>query len=303
MPFTMDGVLVVDKPAGPTSHDIVALTRRLLHEDQAGHTGTLDPAASGVLPIVIGRATRLARFLGGSRKSYEALLKLGFATDTQDAGGVAVSPHHPGPFPDREAIDQALEEFRGTFLQQPPAFSAKRIAGRRSYKLARQSAKQAAPQTLPAPVRVTASSIEIATVDGPLVALRVTCSAGFYVRSLAHDLGARLGTGAHLLELRRTTSGDFDLSQAVTLEALSGDPVAAARRLVPMAALLPGLPAAVLTGDGAARARHGRLLGPEDCSVDEPGAVYRLMTREGGLVGLARPHGGPGLLHPFVVLG
>jgi tRNA pseudouridine55 synthase len=299
----MDGVLVVDKPAGPTSHDIVALTRRLLHEDQAGHTGTLDPAASGVLPIVMGRATRLARFLGGSRKSYEALLRLGFATDTQDAGGVAVSPHHLGPFPDFAAIDQALEEFRGTFLQQPPAFSAKRIGGRRSYKLARQHRRGRPQALLPQPVSVTAYDIDLLSVEGPLVALRVTCSAGFYVRTLAHELGVRLGTGAHLLELRRMTSGDFGLSQAVTLEALSRDPIAAAGRLVPMAALLPSLPAAVLTGDGAVRARHGRLLGPEDCSVDEAGAVYRLMTREGALLGLARPRGGPGLLHPFVVLG
>src|SRR5262252_88967 len=135
----MDGLLIIDKPAGPTSHDVVARMRRALGERRIGHTGTLDPAATGVLPLVVGRATRLARFVGASSKSYEAVVRLGVATDTADAAGLPIGPPHDGPLPSRDAIDRALSEFRGTFLQRPPAYSAKKVAGTRSYALARAS--------------------------------------------------------------------------------------------------------------------------------------------------------------------
>ena len=134
----MEGLLIIDKPVGPTSHDVVARVRRLLHERRIGHTGTLDPAASGVLPIVLGRATRLARFLSSASKAYEAIVRLGFATTTADAAGDPLGPVFNGPLPDRAAIEAALHAFRGTFLQQPPAFSAKKIGGERSYVLARR---------------------------------------------------------------------------------------------------------------------------------------------------------------------
>src|SRR5438093_9380103 len=133
----MDGLLIIDKPAGPTSHDVVARMRRVLGERRIGHTGTLDPAATGVLCLVLGRATRLAQFLSHSDKSYEAVVRFGFATDTADAQGRATGPPSRSATPDREAIDEALRAFRGTFLQQPPAFSAKKIDGKRSHKLAR----------------------------------------------------------------------------------------------------------------------------------------------------------------------
>ena len=149
----MDGLLVVDKPVGPTSHDVVARVRRVLGERRVGHTGTLDPAASGVLPLVIGRATRLARFLSGGDKSYDAVVRLGTATDTYDAETApAEQPTLGAAMPSRAAIDLALEEFRGTFLQQPPAFSAKKIGGTRSYELARKAQARRAPLAPPAPV-------------------------------------------------------------------------------------------------------------------------------------------------------
>ena len=135
-----DGVLVIDKPAGPTSHDVVARVRRLLGESRIGHTGTLDPLATGVLALVVGRATRLAQFMSGDDKGYDATVRLGFPTDTRDAHGEACGVRFEGEWPSREQIDRALDAFRGTFLQQPPAFSAKKISGVRSYRIARAAA-------------------------------------------------------------------------------------------------------------------------------------------------------------------
>src|SRR5262245_2303634 len=137
----MDGLLVIDKPVGPTSHDVVARVRRVLRENRIGHTGTLDPLASGVLPLVLGRATRLARFLSSADKTYRATLRLGIDTDTGDSAGLPTGPAHTGALPGAETIDLALNEFRGSFLQQPPVFSAKKVAGTRSYALARARRK------------------------------------------------------------------------------------------------------------------------------------------------------------------
>src|SRR5262249_4173491 len=177
----MDGVLVADKPAGPTSHDVVQRMRRLLKERSIGHTGTLDPMATGVLVLVLGRATRLAQFMSAGDKSYDAVVTLGVSTDTYDADGEPVGERDRGPLPSRDAIDAALDAFRGTFLQQPPAYSAKKIAGERSYKLARLGSDPR--QTLPAPVTVTASAIDLIAVNDDQVTLKVDCSAGFYIRS------------------------------------------------------------------------------------------------------------------------
>src|SRR4029077_18297592 len=162
----MDGLLVVDKPAGPTSHDIVQRMRRVLKERSIGHTGTLDPMATGVLALVLGRATRLAKFLSSSDKSYEAVVTLGESTDTYDADGEPVGDRHQGPLPSRERIEAALDAFRGTFLQQPPAYSAKKIGGERSYKLARLRSRDtpasfaaSGSDSVPKAVNVTVSAI------------------------------------------------------------------------------------------------------------------------------------------------
>ena len=258
----MDGLLIIDKPAGPTSHDVVSRMRRLLREKRIGHTGTLDPMATGVLLLVVGRATRLSQFLIASDKSYEAVVRLGFATDTADAEGQPVGPVSRAALPPRETIEAALDEFRGTFMQQPPAFSAKKIDGTRSYKLARAAAadarlKPSGDENLPAPASVTAHAIDIVSADGDSVTLRVDCSAGFYVRSLAHDLGQRLGIGGHLAALRRTRSGDFTLEQAISMD--DGRARRAARHRRPDSA---GRDAAgVRVGDADRRrraARHAR---------------------------------------------
>jgi tRNA pseudouridine55 synthase len=327
----MDGLLVIDKPAGPTSHDVVARARRALGERRIGHTGTLDPAASGVLPLVVGRATRLARFLSASDKSYEAAIRLGVSTDTGDAQGM-VWTESRHPLPTRDAIDQALATFRGTFMQQPPAYSAKRIDGRRSYDLARARARGTRHRTpgtqhaglavLPSPVEVTAHAIEILAVSGDDVRLQVTCSAGFYLRSLAHDLGERLGTGAHLIGLRRTRSGDFTLGDCVALDAVERDRVCGKTALVPLARMLLSMSSVVLTAEGAKHASHGRVLEPADLAPGHPGLTtgastpvqadgaarsnagwIRLLDQDGELLGVARRDGSSSVLHPSVVLG
>jgi tRNA pseudouridine55 synthase len=327
LPFCnfMDGLLVVDKPAGLTSHDVVARVRRILRERSVGHTGTLDPAATGVLPLVLGRATRLARFLSASDKTYEAIITLGLATDTADASGAAVGGSYAGPLPSRDAIDRALDGFRGTFLQEPPAYSAKKIGGTRSYKLARASSAASRPlrpsveahlrpsvDLPPSPVRpqsvpVVVHRLDLLDVSGDRVTLRVDCAAGFYVRSLAHELGTRLGTGAHLTGLRRTRHGECSLADAISLDTAEREPDRTARHVVPLAQMLRDFPSVVLTAEGVRRAAHGQDLGPGDTDnqtgfgIRDSGFV-RLLDPVGDLVGIAKPAAVPGLLHPSVVL-
>jgi tRNA pseudouridine55 synthase len=315
----MDGLLVVDKPAGPTSHDVVARVRRALHEPRVGHTGTLDPAATGVLALVLGRATRLAQFLSGSSKSYDAVVRFGFATDTGDAQGRPVGGGDSAAMPSRDAVDAALSAFRGTFLQQPPAFSAKKVGGKRSHKLARARVRlghtgadavpagpaAAIADTLPAPARVTVHRLEIVEYDASSVTLTLDCSAGFYVRSLAHDLGARLGVGAHLAALRRTRAGDFSADAAISLDAIERDPAQAAASVVSMASMLPQLPVVALTPDGVRRAMNGCELGPADGAQSpllNPESPVRLVDESGALVGIGRAASRPGFLHPSVIV-
>jgi tRNA pseudouridine55 synthase len=310
----MDGLLVIDKPPGPTSHDVVARLRRVLGERRIGHTGTLDPGASGVLPLVLGRATRLARFLSSANKSYEAIVRFGFATDTYDFEGQPVGEPSVTEAPAREQIETALEAFRGTFEQQPPAFSAKKIAGRRSYAVARASRSRPpalaavpavpAPPALPAPVSVTVHRADIVDIAADRVILRIECSAGFYVRSLAHDLGVRLGIGAHLAALRRIASAGLTLADAIPLDVAERSRDQAIAAIVPLSRMLGGLSSVVLTDDGVERATHGRDIGIAEVTDGTwPGLPpVRLFDQRGQLIGIAETATTPGLLHPSVVL-
>ena len=324
----MDGLLVIDKPIGPTSHDVVARVRRILDERRIGHTGTLDPAASGVLPLVVGRATRLARFLSAADKTYEAVIRVGVSTDTYDAEGQPTEPAYRGPLPLREDVDHALDAFRGTFDQRPPAYSAKKIGGTRSYRLARRAAhpsrSDAPPHTgasqahvLPEPIAVTVKRIEILEVAADMVRLRVDCSSGFYMRSLAHDLGQALGIGASLWALRRTRSGDISIASAASLAAVeAGGGRTALGLLIPLSGMLLAFPSVALTPEGVRRAANGRNLGAGDTltaldaarfssEAAHPASVvrFRLLDASGCLVGIAEPAlEEPELLHPSVVL-
>jgi tRNA pseudouridine55 synthase len=304
----MNGVLVVDKPAGPTSHDVVARVRRALGESRIGHTGTLDPLATGVLPLVVGRACRLAQFLSADEKAYLASVRFGEATATYDAEGrdassvgtAAAAPVEPAGV-SAETIERLLPGFRGSYQQAPPAFSAKKIAGVAAYKLARSQK----PVDVP-PVSVTVHALELLSYEAGLARLSIVCSSGFYVRTLAHELGQRLMCGAHLEALRRVRAGDFSLDGAVPLETIQAEGRTAAERLIPMEALLPRIPPVVLTEAGAQRACHGRTLTTRDL-VETPALPmdgshrFRLIDATGALVGIAEPRPG-GLLHPVIVL-
>jgi tRNA pseudouridine55 synthase len=300
----MDGVLLLDKPSGPTSHDVVVRLRRTSGERTIGHTGTLDPRATGLLALVFGRATRLASLLAAGEKTYDATIRLGYFTDTDDADGIRLGSEEgqTRPLPADADIDRALTAFRGTFDQVPPNHSAKRVGGERAYDLARE----ARPVDLK-PVRVTVHRLERTGRMGDLLDLQVTATSGFYVRSLARDLGRVLGCGGHLAALRRTQSGAFDLSGALALEEAERLGPGLADRLLSPAEALPNLVAVTLTEAGLKRAVHGNPLGPEHLSerrVPPPIGLkgpVRVLSSDGRLVALAQSRGGA--LHPVVVLG
>jgi tRNA pseudouridine55 synthase len=305
----MDGVIVIDKPEGLTSHDVVVAARRLLGEKRIGHTGTLDPLATGVLPLACGRATRLVRFLSAAEKEYEATVLFGVTTDTLDVTGEEIS--RSGRVPPRETLVAALRSFAGEQLQVPPAYSAKKVAGRRAYELARRDEPVALD-----PVRVRVSRLELLEYGNDRCRVRLTCSAGFYVRALVRDVGERCGTGATLEVLRRTRSGDFTLEEAIDLDTLG--PVrdrtnpesripnpGIETALIPMERLLPGFPAVTVTAEGLTRVSHGQHVRPVDLAGDAPvGAAewVRLLDSSGALVGLGTPQRLSGFLHPEVVL-
>lgn len=257
----MDGILVIDKPAGWTSHDVVARVRRVLGERRVGHTGTLDPFATGVLVLLVGRATRLAQFIVGAEKEYQAVIRFGYATETGDLTGAARAPKIACPEWTTQEIEAALRSLRGEIEQVPPMHSAKKIGGRRLYELARRGECVERPA-----VRVVVHEFEALSGDGAWLVrnddgtcdlrVRVRCSAGTYVRALAEDLGARLGAGAHLRWLRRTRAGAFGLDVALTLDELeaAADP---REKLLPMEAALRELPSVHLTESQARRIAHG----------------------------------------------
>ena len=290
----MLGVVNLDKPVGPTSHDMVGLLRRLTGTRRIGHAGTLDPLASGVLPILVGAATRFSEELTGGRKRYDAVIRLGQASETDDAQG-PITPVD-APLPSSAAVAEALAGFVGTFEQRPPAFSARKVAGRAAHRAARAGE----PIDLP-PRTVTVDAIELRDVtagDGWLdVRVDLRCGPGTYVRSIARDLGARLGTGGHLHDLRRTEAAGLRVEDALTperLEAMAAeDRLSDALRPVGELLQLPGLS---LGTDAAWRFAHGSAQAVTDGS---PGKV-KVFDAAGRLIGIGSLDGGE--LRPQKVL-
>lgn len=294
----ISGVLVLDKPQGPTSHDMVAVARRALGERRIGHCGTLDPMATGVLALAVGKATRLVQFLSAEKKHYDATIRFGRTTDTFDATGEVTSESSDRPT--RDAVERTLATFRGSFLQTPPAYSAKKVGGHRAYDLAR---RDDGPAPTLEPVPVTTYELDLTAFDGQVASLSMVVSAGFYVRSLASDLGRMLGMGAVLESLRRTRAGGFGLADALSADVL----VTAGRdaligRLIPLERLLTDLPSLGLAADDAARARRGMDV-PAPTGWGPGPDLVRLLDPEGHLLGLATRSKHQGFLHPSVVLG
>lgn len=296
----MNGVLLIDKPSGPTSHDVVARIRNIARERSVGHTGTLDPMATGLLPLVMGKATRLAPYFSGSEKTYVAEVQFGFETSTDDAQGVALT-EPSSSIPNVIDVQAALTQFSGTFDQVPPQVSAKRVDGKKSYDLVRKDKGVELK-----PVTVTVSSLQVHGCTGAQVRLEVTASAGFYVRALARDLGRALGCGGHLSALRRTKSGTFDISGAITFDDVERlGPAGLEGHVINPAVALSHFPAVTANQAGFKRATHGNSLAPHHLAgqfvpTTGMGQKVRILAEDGSLIALADSRGGE--LHPTVVL-
>ena len=275
----------MDKPAGPTSHDVVHRVRRALKTRAVGHTGTLDPFATGLLVVLVGRATRLARFVEAESKTYLATARLGVATDTDDRTGTPLAPPADPSGIDRNRVTEALAALGGEQSQRPPRYSAKHVGGERSYRLARRGVA-----VEPAATTVMVHRIELVSWSSPELVFRATVSAGTYVRALARDLGERLGVGAHLTALRREAIGKLRVEDAVPLELVGPAAVRTPREV------LGHLPAVELDEPGRAAVSHGRAV-PTDAEARGDVAL----TYAGELVAVARA--GDGWLRPSVVLG
>jgi tRNA pseudouridine55 synthase len=294
----LDGIIVVDKAEGWTSHDVVSKMRRLANTKKVGHLGTLDPIATGVLPLVIGRATRLAQFYSRRDKVYDAIVRFGFSTDTYDRAGVPTSPEVPPPVLNAETLEPYLQRFRGKLLQTPPPVSAKKVAGRPAYELARKNISVELE-----PVEVQVYELTLLGVEAPDIRLRAHCSAGTYLRAIAHELGQAIGCGARLFQLRRVESGEFTLEQAHTLEELQE--LATAGRLnealIPAAQLLPQFPSEHVDALMEGQIRQGRDFPVSPFRVHKGAPYVKALSHAGDLIAIGEIRL-PNLYHPIVVL-
>ncbi len=290
-------MIVVDKAEGWTSHDVVGKMRRIANTRKIGHLGTLDPLATGVLPLVIGRATRLAQFYTRSDKTYQALIRFGFSTDTYDRGGTPTSPETE-PLIDARELEALLDRFRGEIQQTPPPVSAKKVDGVRAYVLARKHL----PVDLPAST-VQIYELTLLEVRGAEARVLVRCSGGTYIRSIAHDLGKALGCGAHLRELRRTASAEFTVEQAYTIPELQA--LAAAGRLgeslISIASMLPGFPSAHVEAETAGQIRQGRNFPVSAFRPGQGSRYIKAISTDGSLIAIGEVIL-PNLYHPAVVI-
>ncbi len=290
----LDGIIVIAKPAGPTSHDIVALVRRLAATKRVGHGGTLDPFASGVLPVFLGHATRVVEYHLGDRKAYRATVCFGASSTTDDLEG-ELTPAPAGSAPTRETIEAALPGLIGTISQRPPAYSAIKVGGRRAYAMAR------AGETVELAEReVTIHGLDIVSWDGtdpdrPIAVIDVACSAGTYIRALARDLGERVGSAAYLGALTRTASGPFTLETALPLDdvraAAAESPEGLLPVLQPLDTGLDAFPVVTLTADEVAAVARGQFVRPAG-GLPGPAEHYRLRDAGGTLVAIATATGG-----------
>jgi tRNA pseudouridine55 synthase len=291
----MDGLILIDKPVGWTSHDAVSFLRGLLKEKRTGHTGTLDPAATGLLLVLLGKATRLAKFYGGNKKEYTATVKLGCETDTLDAEGKIIRELSV-PALDRRKVEEVFSRFTGEIEQVPPAYSAVKIGGEPLYRRARKGLL-----VQPPPRRVTIDALELLELSGDELSFHVLCSSGTYIRSLARDISEALGTCGHLVSLRRTAAGVYRVEDALSLEPKPA-PDEASKRVMQIDMLLPELPAVRLTPRGADDVCHGRPPAHEDfilLSQFREGSPVRMMGESGKLLAIGEA-AGEGAINPIL---
>ena len=290
-------MIVVDKPQGWTSHDVVGKMRRLAGTKAVGHLGTLDPMATGVLPLVLNKATRLSQFYMKADKAYEGTIVLGQATDSYDADGEPVGEALACSFGLAE-IEEQLQNFRGVIQQMPPAVSAKKISGVPAYKLARQ--KKA---VVLEPVQVTIHKLEALGLEGNRLRIYVECVGGTYVRSIAHDLGVALGCGAHLGSLRRVRSGEFTIGQARTMEQLTQLSAEGRLReaLISTANLLQEFPPERVSAEVARQIRHGRDFNTSPFTVSRDAKYVKAVDEAGEIIAIGEARL-PNLYHPILVL-
>ena len=295
----MNGVLIIDKPSGFTSHDVVARVRRILRQKAVGHLGTLDPLATGVLPLVLGNMTRLAQFYLSSEKCYEGVIRFGFATDTYDAEGEPAAPPQESTLT-LEQVRELATKFTGTIQQMPPPFSAKKVSGVPAYKLARKK-----KEVVLTPVTVEVKQFEILEVEDACARFQARVASGTYMRSVAHEMGQLAGCGAHLQSLRRTAVAEFQLEDARTLQDLEagaktgmGDE-AITDLLIHPRKLLPSIPSVTATDDIIARIRHGRPVNLPELSRAREVKVF---SGQRDLIAICARVAGT-LFHPKIVLG
>lgn len=293
----MNGVIVVDKPRDWTSHDVVNRLRRIAGTKKVGHLGTLDPLATGVLPLLLNRATRLAQFFLKNDKAYEGTIRFGFATNSYDSDGEPIS-EPVAPCFSAQDLEDALAPCRGSFDQTPPPVSAKKVNGRPAYELARRNI---AVELKAVPVSV--HSLDVLDFDGIQARIRVHCTAGTYLRSIAHETGQRLGCGAHLTALRRTLSGTFTIEQARTLEELAE--LAAGNRLsealIPSGKLLPEIPAEVVDQVTETQIRQGRDFRVSPFHDRGGSMLVKALNRDGELIAIGEARM-PNIYHPMLVI-
>ncbi len=302
----MNGLLITDKHAGLTSHDVVARVRRILKTKRVGHTGTLDPFATGVMVILVGQATRLAQFLDKDEKEYEAIVRFGFETDTGDRTGTqnaecGLRSEEIAELLSKTGWDEILSPFRGEIEQVPPMYSAKKVEGRKLYELARNGVEIERKS-----IAVTIYELEVLN-DGEIhsphstLRIRVVCSAGTYIRTLAEDIGRAVGVGAHLAELRRTRAGRFEIAEALTLADLEAmaDPVSG---LIPMTEAIVHLPEVVLNEDRVTKTKNGLSSRFPDAAFTD-GDTVRMVDFDAGLIAIGVYNGEEKTVQPKVVLG
>ncbi len=306
----MDGILIIDKPAGITSHDVVSRVRRILQTRRIGHTGTLDPFATGVMVILVGQSTRLAQFLDKDEKEYEALVRFGFETDTGDRTGVRSVEHglrneEASRLLEKTDWNRVLDSFRGEIEQTPPMYSAKKVEGKKLYEHARKGETVERKSAIVYIRELEIMSVPPAVAGGSTllptdILIRVTCSAGTYIRTLAEDIGRKIGVGAHLAELRRTRAGKFSLERSISLEDLAAldNPASA---LIPMEEAVSHLPAIMLAEDRIAKTRNGLSTRVPDTNFADGDAI-QMVDGGGKLVAIGFFDSSENTVQPKVVL-